>query len=57
MYVHFRKSAAGFGIRGTEMSVQKSLEQALKQDEQALMNPELKHDPESEYTMKRMKNQ
>jgi len=57
MYVHSQKSAAGFGIRGTEMSVQKSLEQALKQDEQALMNPELKNDPESEYTMKRMKNQ
>ncbi len=40
MYVHFQKSAAGFGIRGIEMLVQKSLEQAMKQDEQALMNPE-----------------
>jgi hypothetical protein len=54
MYVHFRKSAAGFGIRGIEMLVQKSLE---KQDEQALMNPELKNDPESEYTMRRVKDQ
>ena len=26
MYVHSQKSAAGFGIRGTEMSVQNSLE-------------------------------
>ncbi len=43
MYVHFRKSAAGFWIRGTEMLVQKSLEQAMKQDEQVLMNPELKN--------------
>jgi hypothetical protein len=57
MYVPFRKSAAGFGIRGTEMSVQKSLEQAMKQDQQALMNPELKNDPESEYAMRRMKDQ
>jgi len=40
-----------------EVLVQKSLEQARKQDERALMNPELKNDPESEYTMKRMKDQ
>ena len=57
MYVHFRKSAAGFGIRGMEVLVQKSLEQAMKQDVRALMNPELINDPESEYTMKRMKDQ
>ncbi len=57
MYVHSQKSAAGFGIRGTEMSVQNSLEQAMKQDEQTLMNPELKNDPESEYAMRRMKDQ
>jgi hypothetical protein len=56
MYVHFRKSAAGSGIRGIEMLVQKSLEQARKQDERALMNPELKNDPESEYTMRRVKD-
>jgi len=57
MYVHFRKSAAGFGIRGMEVLVQTSLKQARKQDERALMYPELKNDPESEYTMKRMKDQ
>ena len=54
MYVHFQKSAAGFGIRGMEVLVQKSLEQvlvqksleqAMKQDVRALMNPELKNDP------------
>ena len=59
MYVHF-------GIRGMEVLVQKSLEQvlvqksleqAMKQDVRALMNPELINDPESEYTMKRMKDQ
>jgi hypothetical protein len=38
------------------MLVQKSLEQTMKQDEQALMNPELKNDPESEYTMRRVKD-
>ena len=57
MYVHFQKSAAGFGIRGTVMLVQKSLEQARRQDERAWMNPELKNDPESEYTMRRVKDQ
>jgi hypothetical protein len=56
MYVHSQKSAAGFGIRGTEMSVQNSLEQAMKQNEQALMNPEMKNDPESQYKMERMKD-
>jgi len=43
MYVHFRKSAAGFGIRGMEVLVQKSLEQVLVQKslEQVLVQKSL----------------
>jgi hypothetical protein len=57
MYVHCRKSAAGSGIRGIEVFVQKSLEQAMKQDGRTLMNSELKNDPDSQYKMERMKDQ
>jgi hypothetical protein len=42
MYVHFQKSAAGFGNRGTRL-VQKSstLKQMMNQESQTRMNPDM----------------
>ena len=56
-YVHFQKSAASLGNQGMSF-VQKALtlEQTMKQDDQALMKPEMKDDPESQYKMERMKD-
>jgi hypothetical protein len=56
MYVHFFEAAASWGNRGmTFVHKSSTLEQTMKQDGQALMNPELKNDPESQYKMERMK--